>query len=100
MDKALLYVQGSGDLSNLIRRRRKALSLSREELAALAGVSRAMVIRLEDNQVANPGLGNVSSILSTLGLSLEIKEAVGWEPHPMITEKARRQRRKTTATEG
>lgn len=82
-----VYAQSAGELPELIRRRRQALSLSREELAMLAGVSRAMLIRLEDGQVSNPGLENVENILTTLGLSVNITDATDWKPAPLIKAK-------------
>lgn len=90
-----LYAQSAGELPELVRRRRQALSLSREELAELAGVSRAMLIRLEDGQVSNPGLENVENILSALGLSVQVTDATDWEPAPLIKSKLNRPRSKS-----
>lgn len=53
-----------------IRSRRLALRLTQEDLARRAGVSRAVVIRLEKKRGASPNLATLGSIANALGVEL------------------------------
>lgn len=59
-------------LGNIIKERRKALSITQRELAALAGIGINTLTKIERGE-ANPSLKNVLSILNTLGLEMDIK---------------------------
>ena len=60
------------ELGNTIKERRKALSITQRELAALAGVGINTLTKIERGE-ANPSLKVVLSILNTLGLEIDIK---------------------------
>lgn len=51
--------------------RRKELQLEQEEVAALAGMSRAYISRLENGGVLNPKVTDLASVAAALGLSLD-----------------------------
>ena len=57
---------------NIIKERRKALSITQRELAALAGIGINTLTKIERGE-ANPSLKVVLSILNTLGLEMDIK---------------------------
>lgn len=57
---------------NIIKERRKALSITQRELAALAGIGINTLTKIERGE-ANPTLKVVLSILNTLGLEMDIK---------------------------
>ncbi len=59
-------------LGNIIKERRKALSITQRELAALAGIGINTLTKIERGE-ANPSLKVVLSILNTLGLEMDIK---------------------------
>ena len=60
------------DLGNTIKERRKALSITQRELAALAGVGINTLTKIERGE-ANPSLKVIMDILNTLGLEIDIK---------------------------
>ncbi|MDH8702078.1 y4mF family transcriptional regulator [Dysgonomonadaceae bacterium PH5-43] len=60
------------ELGNTIKERRKALSITQRELAALAGVGINTLTKIERGE-ANPSLKVVMNILNTLGLEIDIK---------------------------
>ncbi|MDR1556473.1 MAG: helix-turn-helix domain-containing protein [Tannerellaceae bacterium] len=60
------------EIGNIIKERRKALSVTQRELAALAGVGINTLTKIERGE-ANPSLKVVLSILHTLGLEIDIK---------------------------
>jgi y4mF family transcriptional regulator len=60
------------DLGNTIKERRKALSITQRELAALAGVGINTLTKIERDE-ANPSLKVIMDILNTLGLEIDIK---------------------------
>ncbi|HBK31550.1 MAG TPA: transcriptional regulator, partial [Porphyromonadaceae bacterium] len=55
------------EFGNIIKERRKALSITQRELAALAGVGINTLTKIERGE-ANPSLKVVMRILDTLGL--------------------------------
>lgn len=57
---------------NIIKERRKELSITQRELAALAGIGINTLTKIERGE-ANPSLKVVLSILNTLGLEMDIK---------------------------
>ena len=60
------------ELGTIIKERRKALSITQRELAALAGIGINTLTKIERGE-ANPSLKAVISILDTLGLKMVIK---------------------------
>ena len=60
------------NLGNIIKERRKALSITQRELAVLSGVGINTLTKIERGE-ANPSLQVVSNILNTLGLEMDIK---------------------------
>lgn len=61
-------VSASTPLGELLRRARKARGLTLEELAALAGVSRSYLHRLEAGAAARPSLGVLEGVSRALGV--------------------------------
>lgn len=59
-------------LGNTIKERRKALSITQRELAALAGVGINTLTKIERGE-ANPSLRIIMNILNTLGLEMDIR---------------------------
>lgn len=59
-------------IGNTIRERRKTLSITQRELAALSGVGINTLTKIERGE-ANPSLKVVMNILDTLGLELDVK---------------------------
>jgi len=57
---------------NVIKNRRKALSITQRELAALSGVGINTLTKIERGE-ANPSLKVLLSILDTLGLQINIQ---------------------------
>ena len=60
------------ELGTIIKERRKALSITQRELAALAEIGINTLTKIERGE-ANPSLKAVISILDTLGLKMDIK---------------------------
>ncbi|MDR2914562.1 MAG: helix-turn-helix domain-containing protein [Tannerella sp.] len=60
------------DIGNIIKERRKTLSITQRELAALAGVGINTLTKIERGE-ANPSLKVVLNILHTLGLGIDVK---------------------------
>jgi transcriptional regulator with XRE-family HTH domain len=63
------------DLSGLgekVKQERKALRLTRDQLAAKAGVSRARIEALENLRAADIGFKNLLRIMNAVGLDLRI----------------------------
>jgi len=60
------------EIGYIIKERRKALSITQRELAALAGVGINTLTKIERGE-ANPSLKVVMNILNTLGLEIDIK---------------------------
>ncbi|MFV0291120.1 MAG: helix-turn-helix domain-containing protein [Mangrovibacterium sp.] len=59
-------------IGNIIKERRKILSITQRELAALSGVGINTLTKIERGE-ANPSLKIVINILNTLGLEMDIK---------------------------
>lgn len=59
------------DLGNIIKERRKSLSITQRELATLSGVSINTLTKIERGE-ANPSLKVIQNILDTLGLQMDI----------------------------
>lgn len=68
----IVIVKKMNELGNIIKERRKALSITQKELAALAGIGINTLTKIERGE-ANPSLKVVMSILNTLGLEIDIK---------------------------
>jgi len=60
------------EIEMIIKERRKDLAITQRELAALAGVGINTLTKIERGE-ANPSLTVLLSILSTLGLEMDIK---------------------------
>jgi len=60
------------NLVNIIKERRKTLSITQRELAALSGVGINTLTKIERGE-ANPSLKVIMNILNTLGLEIVIK---------------------------
>jgi transcriptional regulator with XRE-family HTH domain len=60
-------------LGTTIRTRRKDVQLTATEAAALARVSRRLLVELEGGKRPNVGMSAVLRILAVLGLDLEVK---------------------------
>ena len=59
------------ELGKIIKERRKSLSITQRELAALAGVGINTLTKIERGE-ANPSLKVVLCILNTLGLKIDL----------------------------
>lgn len=57
-----------------VRQRRTELGLNREQLATLAGVSRARIEALENGRAVEMGFQNLMQILNAIGLDLRLTE--------------------------
>jgi len=64
------------NLGNIIKERRKTLSITQRELAALSEVGINTLTKIERGE-ANPSLKMITSILNTLGLEMDIKIKTG-----------------------
>ena len=64
------------NLGNIIKERRKALSITQRELATLSGVGVNTLTKIERGE-ANPSLQVITNILNTLGLEIDIKIKTG-----------------------
>ncbi len=60
------------DLGRQIRNRRKEVGLTADDVADLAGVSRRLLLELEQGKRINVGFSKVLRIIETLGLSLDL----------------------------
>ena len=60
------------NLGNIIKERRKTLSITQRELAALSEVGINTLTKIERGE-ANPSLKVIMNILNTLGLEMDIK---------------------------
>ncbi|MGA8475807.1 MAG: helix-turn-helix domain-containing protein [Candidatus Cybelea sp.] len=61
-------------LRNRVREYRRLLSITQEELAAAAGITRIAVTRLDGNRTAMPSLPTALRLAAALGIS--VKELV------------------------
>lgn len=70
------------DIGSRIKKRRKDLGISAEDLARRIGISPATVYRYESNDIANMGADKLSSIAGVLGVNPGY--LMGWdEPAPL-----------------
>lgn len=60
------------NFGNSIKERRKALSITQRELAALAGIGINTLTKIERGE-ANPSFSVMMSILDTLGLKMKLE---------------------------
>ncbi len=60
------------DLGRQIRNRRKEVGLTADDVADLAGVSRRLLLELEQGKRTNVGFSKVLRIIEILGLSLDL----------------------------
>lgn len=70
-----MIVESPAQLARVVRARRKELSLTQSELAALAGVSPRFVFDLE-NEKPTVALDRVREVLKALGLVMSLQVAV------------------------
>ena len=62
-----------GDLGRLIRARRKEVGLTADDAARAAGVSRRLLLELEQGKRDNVSLAKALDILATLGLRMHVR---------------------------
>jgi len=67
---ATVQVRSPGEFGRQIRQRRKAVGLTADETASLAGVSRRLLLELEQGKRPNVGLAHVLRILELLGVDV------------------------------
>ena len=60
------------NLSETIKKRRKTLAISQQDLAEMAGVGLATIKDIERGK-GNPSMGTVSKIIEVLGMEIEFK---------------------------
>ena len=60
------------DLSEVIKNRRKALAISQQDLAEMAGIGLATIKDIERGK-GNPSMGTISKIMEVLGMEIEFK---------------------------
>jgi transcriptional regulator with XRE-family HTH domain len=68
-----MEIQEIRDLGRQIRRRRQTAGLTADKTATLAGVSRRLLLELEQGKRPNVGFSSVLRILHLLGLRMEVK---------------------------
>ena len=61
------------DLGAQVRNRRREVRLTADEVAASAGVSRRLLLELEQGKRANVGFSKVLSILEILGMRIHVR---------------------------
>jgi transcriptional regulator with XRE-family HTH domain len=77
-------------VSTRIRGRRKDKRLSLDQLAALAGVSKGMLVQIENGQ-ANPSIATLCKIAAALGASVaDLVQVSGQHPAEVLPAGARR----------
>mgnify|MGYP002620642944 FL=1 len=59
-------------LTEVIKSRRKALDISQQDLAEMAGIGLATIKDIERGK-GNPSIGTVSKIMDVLGMEIEYK---------------------------
>ena len=67
-----MEIRSLKDLGEQVRLRRKAVGLAADEAAAMAGVSRRLLLELEQGTRSNVGFSKVLRILALLGLRVEV----------------------------
>ena len=65
----------TAEFGQLLANRRKELGLKQKELAASAGVPGASLSRLENGRLPEFGLRKLISLLTVLGLELDVRPA-------------------------
>ncbi|MBT1171650.1 helix-turn-helix transcriptional regulator [Bifidobacterium sp. SO4] len=73
-----MLVMTSGGYAQLLKDERQRQGISQTEMAEKLGVSRRWLIEFEHGRVPNPGFATILSMLSALGLSLDVRKT----PHP------------------
>lgn len=68
-----MVIRRTQDIGSAIRQRREAVGYTATEAAALAGVSRRLLIELERGKRANVGASNLLRILAMLGLQMTVR---------------------------
>lgn len=59
-------------LAEVIKRRRKTLDISQQDLAEMAGIGLATIKNIERGK-GNPSIGTASKIMEVLGMEIEYK---------------------------
>jgi len=62
------------EIGRVVRQRRRDRKLTREQLAAACGVSRARIELLENGRLGEIGFRNLSKILNAVGMDLRLTE--------------------------
>jgi transcriptional regulator with XRE-family HTH domain len=70
------------ELGNSIKKLRKEKNITQEQLASMAGISRATLSKLENNQIAQVSIVVLNDILNHLGYEIDIKPS-----NPFINQK-------------
>jgi transcriptional regulator with XRE-family HTH domain len=65
----------TAEFGQLLARRRKELGVKQKELAALAGIPSASLSRLENGRLPEFGVRKLASLLTALGLELDVRPA-------------------------
>ena len=68
------------ELGNSVKKLRKEKKLTQEQLASMAGISRATLSKLENGQIAQVSIVVLNDILNHLGYEIDIKPS-----NPFIT---------------
>lgn len=68
-----MHIRHFRDLGEQVRRRRKETGLTADQVAASAGVSRRLLLELEQGKRVNVGFSKVLSIMETLGLEIHVQ---------------------------
>jgi len=61
------------ELGEIVRRLRKEKSITQEQLAKMASISRATLSKLENGNIAQVSIVTLNDILNHLGYELDIK---------------------------
>ncbi len=69
---AKVYFIGLMSLSEVIKKRRKTLAISQQDLSEMAGVGLATIKDIERGK-GNPSMATVSKIMEVLGMEIEFK---------------------------
>ncbi len=67
-----VYFIGLMSLSEVIKKRRKTLAISQQDLAEMAGIGLATIKDIERGK-GNPSMATVSKIMEVLGMEIEFK---------------------------
>lgn len=59
-------------IGQIIRERREQLGWSQARLAQVAGYSRLYILKVENEQIKNPGIEAVKKIFHALGLKMDV----------------------------